>query len=126
MAEGLLRRLGGDQYEVSSAGTSPSHVNPLSIEVMREISVDLSSHRSKSVTEFEGQRFETVITVCDTAAEHCPVFLGAPRRIHWSVPDPAVVSGSHEEKIAAFRSTRNALEGRLRDFLASEMHSRES
>src|SRR5216684_2184216 len=101
MAEGLLRHLGGDTLEVHSAGTAPIGVSPLTIEAMREIGIDISAHRSKPVSEFEGQRFDTVITVCDSAAGHCPVFPGAPERIHWSLPDPAAVNGTHEEKLAA-------------------------
>ena len=118
MAEGLLRRLGGAAYDVYSAGTRPVIVNPLAIEAMREIGMDISSHRSKSVAEFDGQRFDTVITVCDSAAEQCPIFPGAPWRIHWSLPDPAAVGGTQEEKLAAFRAVRTTLETRLREFLA--------
>jgi arsenate reductase (thioredoxin) len=117
MAEGLLRHLGQNRLEVRSAGTQPSAVNPLAIEAMREIGLDISAHRSKSVAEFEGQRFDTVITVCDRAAERCPVFPGAPERIHWSLPDPAAVNGTHHEKLAAFRNVRDDLERKLRGFL---------
>jgi len=117
MAEGLLRHLSQNRLEVRSAGTQPSTINPLAIEAMREIGLDISAQRSKSVTEFEGQRFDTVITVCDRAAEHCPVFPGAPERIHWSLPDPAAVNGTHDEKLAAFRNARDHLERKLRGFL---------
>lgn len=120
MAEGLLRHLGGAEYEVHSAGTRPAGLNPLAIEAMREIGVDISGQRSKSVAEFAGQHFDTVITVCDSAAEACPVFPGAPQRIHWSLPDPAAVSGAHEEKLAAFRAVREVLESRLRGLLAEQ------
>ena len=118
MAEGLLRHLADNAYEVHSAGTSPIGVNPLAVEAMREIGVDISSHRSKSVSEFNGQHFDTVITVCDNAAERCPVFPGAPRRIHWSIRDPGAIAGSHKEMLGTFRSIRNTLEERLREFLA--------
>ena len=95
MAEGLLRHLGGRAYEAHSAGSMPNgYVSPLAIEAMREIGLDISAHRSKSVSEFEGQRFDTVITVCDSAAEHCPVFPGAPQRIHWSIWDPGAATGA--------------------------------
>jgi arsenate reductase len=117
MAEGLLRHLSQNRLEVRSAGTQPSAVNLLAIEAMREIGLDISAHRSKSVAEFEGQRFDTVITVCDRAAERCPVFPGAPERIHWSLPDPAAVNGTHHEKLAAFRNARDDLEQKLRAFL---------
>ncbi len=123
MAEGLLRHIASQQVEVSSAGTHPIGVNPLAIEVMREIGIDISAQRSKSVSEFEGRRFDTVITVCDRAAEECPVFPGAPQRLHWSVPDPAAVSGSPEEKHRAFHDVRDALEQRLREFLRSQAAS---
>jgi arsenate reductase len=119
MAEGLLRHLGGGRYEVFSAGTKPVGVNPLAMEVMREMGIDISAQRSKSVAEFAGQTFAAVITVCDSAAEQCPVFPGAPQRVHWSLPDPAAVSGTHEEKLAAFRQVRDELEGQIRLFVGS-------
>ncbi len=120
MAEGLLRHLGGSAYEVHSAGSHPSgYVSPLAIEAMQEIGIDISSHRSKSVSDFDGQRFDTVITVCDSAAGECPVFPGDPERIHWSIQDPGAVTGSHEEKLAAFRRIREDLASRLNSFLAS-------
>jgi arsenate reductase (thioredoxin) len=117
MAEGLLRRLDQETIEVHSAGTHPSTINPLAIEAMREIGIDISGHGSKSVAEFEGCQFDTVITVCDHAAEHCPVFPGAPQRIHWSLPDPAGVIGTHQERLAAFRNVRDDLQHRLLGFL---------
>jgi len=119
MAEGLLRQLGGGQYEVFSAGTRPVGVNPLAVEAMRELGIDISAQRSKSVAEFAGEKFATVITVCDNAAEECPVFPGAPERVHWSLRDPAAVSGTREEKLAAFREIRDDLERRIREFLSS-------
>jgi arsenate reductase len=118
MAEGLLRFLSHRSLDAYSAGTKPVGINPLAIEAMREIGVDISAYRSKPVTEFAGQEFDTVITVCDSAAEHCPIFPGAPERIHWSLPDPAAVTGSYEERRAAFRQVRIELESHLRDFLA--------
>src|SRR5690348_14169197 len=84
MAEGILRALGGEQYEVESAGLEPSHVRPEAIAVMREIGIDISNHRSKSVDEFTDQHFDYVITVCDNANERCPVFSAGTERIHWS------------------------------------------
>ena len=117
MAEGLLRHLSRNTREVHSAGTRPSTLNPLAIEAMREIGLDISTQRSKPVAEFDGQQFDTVITVCDHAAEHCPVFPGAPERIHWSLPDPAAVNGTHDEKLTAFRNVRNDLDRKLRGFL---------
>ena len=119
MAEGLLRYLGGERFEVHSAGTKPGSVNPLAIEAMREIGIDISSHRSKAVAEFEGEQFATVVTVCDSAAEQCPIFPGAPRRMHWSLPDPAASTGTHDEKLEVFRRVRNELEARIRSFLSA-------
>ncbi len=120
MAEGLLRELGGSAYEVHSAGSKPNgYVSELAIEAMRAMGIDISAHRSKSVSEFEGQRFDTVITVCDSAAELCPVFPGAPERIHWSIWDPGYAIGSREEQLAAFCRVRDDLATRLRQFLSS-------
>jgi arsenate reductase len=119
MAEGLLRHLVGGRYEVFSAGTKPVDVNPLAMEAMRELGIDISKQRSKSVAEFAGQTFAAVITVCDSAAEQCPVFPGAPVRVHWSLPEPAAISGTHEEKLAAFRRVRDELERRIRLFVGS-------
>jgi arsenate reductase (thioredoxin) len=119
MAEGLLRRFGGEQFEVFSAGTKPVGVNPLAIEAMRELGIDISAQRSKSVVEFAAEKFATVITVCDNAAEECPVFPGAPERVHWSLRDPAAVSGTQEEKLEAFREIRYDLERRIREFVSS-------
>jgi arsenate reductase len=119
MAEGLLRRLGGMRYEVFSAGTKPVGLNPLAIEAMREVGIDISAQRSKSVAEFAGQEFATVITVCDNAAEECPVFPGAPQRVHWSLTDPAAVSGTKEEKLGAFQKVRDELERHIQSFVNS-------
>ena len=118
MAEGLLRQIGGDGYEVHSAGIRPVGVNPLAVEAMGEIGVDISRQRSKSVAEFDGQSFDAVITVCDNAAEQCPSFPGAPRRFRWSLPDPASMQGTVEEKRAAFRSVRDRIQMRMREFLS--------
>jgi arsenate reductase len=119
MAEGLLRALSGGGVEVHSAGTKPSQVNPLAIAAMKETGIDISSHRSKSVQEFADQRFDIVITVCDNARETCPIFPGAPERIHWSFPDPAAVEGNHEEKLREFRVVRDGLKQRLQQLMDS-------
>jgi arsenate reductase len=103
MAEGLLRALAGEQLDVSSAGTKPSTVNPLAIAAMDERGIDIRSHRSKHVQEFLAEPFDYVITVCDNAAESCPVFPGPAQRIHWSFPDPAAAEGSETERFGAFR-----------------------
>ena len=123
MAEGLLRALSRGAVEASSAGTKPSQVNPLAIAAMKEAGIDISAHRSKSVEEFAAQRFDIMITVCDNAKETCPIFPGAPERIHWSFPDPATVEGSHEEKLRAFRDVRDGLQQRLQQLMDSRRPS---
>src|SRR5439155_22068442 len=119
MAEGLLRELAGDRMDVWSAGSRPSTVNPLAIAAMRERGIDISGHRSKHLDEFRTQPFDMVITVRDNAAESCPVFPGPARRIHWSFPDPAAAEGSQAERLAFFREVRDAIEARLREWLAA-------
>ena len=114
MAEGLLRDYAGDRFEVFSAGTKPSSIRPEAIAAMRELGIDISGHRSKSVDEFDGQRFDYVLTVCDNAKESCPIFPGITAAIHHSFEDPAAFHGSDEERLAAFRRVRD----RLRTFLA--------
>ena len=121
MAEGLLRHDGGTAYEVFSAGTRPSHVRREAIAVMREVGIDISSHRSKSVDEFAGQDFDYVITVCDNAKESCPVFPAKAKRIHWSIEDPAAAQGSEEERLATFRRARDELRARLQAFAQDEV-----
>ena len=117
MAEGLFRQAAGDRYQVFSAGTKPTQVRPEAISVMREIGIDISGHRSKSVDEFLGQELDLVITVCDSAQESCPVFPGRTRRLHWPFEDPAAVMGSQEQRIAAFRSIRDQIWERIKLFL---------
>ena len=118
MAEGLFREALGDRFDVFSAGTKPTSVRPEAIAVMREIGIDISSHRSKSVDEFAGQEFRYVITVCDNARESCPVFPGKTERIHWSFEDPAAVAGTQAERESAFRRIRDQIAGRIREFAA--------
>jgi arsenate reductase (thioredoxin) len=115
MAEGLLRDLAGDRIEVFSAGTHPSQVNPLAIAAMGEKEIDLSLHYSKSVDEFAGQQFDTVITVCDNAKEACPIWPGA-NTIHHSFTDPAAAEGSDEERLAVFRRVRDEIESWMKTF----------
>ncbi len=117
MAEGLFRQAGGDRYEVFSAGTKPSQVRPEAIAAMREMGVDISGHRSKSVDEFAGQEMDLVITVCDNAKESCPVFPGRTQRLHWPFEDPAAVAGSEEQRLAAFRSIRDQIQRQIKVFL---------
>ncbi len=116
MAEGLLRHDAGDRFEVLSAGTKPSSVRPEAVAAMRELGIDISGHRSKSVDEFDGQPFDYVLTVCDHAKESCPVFPGNTSVIHQSFEDPAGIHGSDEEKLAAFRRVRDHLRAFLANF----------
>jgi len=114
MAEGLLRHDAGDRFEVFSAGVDPSHVRPEAIEAMREIGIDISGHRSKSVDEFSDQQFDYVITVCDNANQQCPMFPGKTERIHWSIEDPAAAEGEKQARLEVFRRVRDELRARLR------------
>lgn len=116
MAEGWLRSLGGERFEVESAGTRPSGVRPEAVEAMREVGVDITAHRSKSVEEFAGREFDYVITVCDNARENCPVFPGRTARVHWSFDDPAAVEGEWEERLSEFRRVRDEIGERLREW----------
>jgi arsenate reductase len=119
MAEGLLRADAGDRFEVASAGVDPKRVRSEAIEVMREIGIDISDHRSKSVDEFAGQEFDYVITVCDNANERCPIFPGNTNRIHWSFYDPAATEGDVDTKLRVFRRVRDEIRHRLRLFTAA-------
>jgi arsenate reductase (thioredoxin) len=124
MAEGLLRYDGGDCVDVASAGTQPRRVRPEAIQVMRELGIDISWQRSKSVEEFIGQDFDYVITVCDTARQSCPVFPGETTLIHWSIEDPAATEGDEQARLALFRRVRDELRERLRGFIAAHVRSR--
>lgn len=115
MAEGLLRSLGGKEYEVYSAGTHPSFVRPQAIQVLKEIGIDISGQYSKSIEEFVNQAFDCVITVCDSAKEICPVFYGAKEMLHWSIEDPVSVWGTEEVQLEAFRKARDELRKRIED-----------
>jgi arsenate reductase len=117
MAEGLLREMGGDGFEVHSAGVSPSRVRPEAVEAMREIGIDISGHRSKSADEFTGQNFDYIVTVCDNARETCPVFPGHARRIHRSFADPpAPGAADRDTTLTIFRRVRDE----IRDWLKNE------
>jgi arsenate reductase len=118
MAEGLLRYEGGDEFEVFSAGTKPSSVRSVAIEVLREIGLDIAGLRSKSVDDFVGQPLDMAITVCNGAKETCPVFPGDVKRLHWPFEDPAEVLGSAEARKAVFRRIRDQIHRRIMLFLA--------
>ena len=116
MAEGLLRTMAGDRFEVFSAGTEKTRVHPLAIEAMREIGVDISGQRSKTIEELGGRQFDYVITVCDRANESCPIFPGSTERMHWSFDDPSAAAGTDEQRLRAFRDVREGIRQRLRMF----------
>jgi arsenate reductase (thioredoxin) len=116
MAEGLLHHDAGGRFEVFSAGTKPSRVRPEAIAAMRELGIDISGHRSKSVDEFTGQPFDYVLTVCDNAKESCPIFHGQTITIHHNFEDPAALQGSEEERLALFRRVRDEIRQYLRNF----------
>ena len=117
MGEGLLRHLAGDRFEVFSAGTNPSSLNPYAVLAMAEMGIDIRDQYSKSLNEFLKQEFDYVITVCDHAAEVCPIFPGPAQRIHWSIPDPTAVEGDHQEKLATFVQVGNAIKDRFEHWL---------
>lgn len=119
MAEGLLRRLGGEQFEVYSAGTEATAVRPLATSVMAELGIDISGQHSKTLDRYLGEPFDEVITVCDAAAEACPLFPGAKHRRHWSFPDPSQARGGEEEQRAVYRSVRDAIRERIESELLS-------
>ena len=117
MAEAHLRQHGGPAFAVHSAGTDPRGINPLTLKVLAETGIDASWARSKSVTEFLGQSFDVVITVCDEARQVCPVFPGAASTLHWGCEDPAAATGTNEERLAVFRRVFIQLGERVRHFI---------
>jgi arsenate reductase (thioredoxin) len=117
MAEALLRRLGGDRFQVASAGTQARGVNPLATRAMAEIGVDLRGHTSKTLDRFLGERWDYVITVCDSANESCPIFPGASTRLHWSFEDPSAATGSEKQRLAVFRRVRDEIKTRIETWL---------
>ena len=114
MAEGLLRHFAGNDYEVLSAGTNPTGLNPLAVEAMREIGIDISRQSSKNVSQFVGLSIPYVVTVCDRAKESCPIFPGRSQFVSWSFDDPAAVTGTPENKLAAFRRVRDEMAEHIR------------
>jgi arsenate reductase len=114
MAEGLLRNLAGDRFEVASAGTKPKGLHPQTIEAMKEVGIDVRGQTSKDVAEFLNQRFDYVITVSDRAKQQCPIFPGAVP-IHWGFDDPAEATA--DQQLETFRRVRNEIQQRLRLFL---------
>lgn len=119
MAEGLARALAGERARIQSAGSVPTRVNPYAIEVMRELGIDITAHRSKSVDTIDPATVDIVITLC--AEEVCPVFLSEAERIHWPIPDPASDDPAltRDDLLARFRAARDELRGRLQRFFAA-------
>lgn len=109
MAEGYLRSVAGERFDVMSAGIEPKGLNPLAVAAMREIGVDIAGQRSKDITELLGTPVQYVVTVCSNAREKCPVFPATVKFVHWDLDDPAAVQGTEEEKVAAFRKARNQI-----------------
>jgi arsenate reductase (thioredoxin) len=113
MAEGLLRHLGGDRFEAFSAGTEATLVRPLAIKAMAELGIDISGQQSKTLDRYVNEPFDDVITVCDTAAEACPIFPGAVHRRHWSFEDPSKATGSEEEQLEIYRRVRDQIRSHI-------------
>jgi arsenate reductase len=120
MAEGLLNALGSRQWKAQSGGVISSYVHPLAIRVMEEIDIDISQKTSKSMDQFINKRFDYVITLCDEAAKVCPSFGGQGKRLHWPFEDPAAVIGTIDEKLAAFRTTRDEIKKKIEQLLKPE------
>jgi arsenate reductase len=118
MAEGIARHLAGDRLRVQSAGSAPSRLNPLAVSALAEIGIDISAQRSKSVDEIDRTVVDTVVTLC--AEEVCPVYLGAARRVHWPLPDPAGHGEGEVASRARFRAVRDELARKIGAFLAAE------
>ena len=119
MAEGLLRNIAGEHFEVFGAGTRPVGLNPNAVTAMSEIGINIAGNRSKSVDEFAGQRFDYVFTVCDNAKESCPVFPGGGKKVHESFEDPA--GAPADQQLEVFRKVRDQIVGRLRRFVHEEI-----
>jgi arsenate reductase len=121
MAEGLLRALAPDRFDVASAGTEATRVHPLAIRAMDELGIDLRGHRSKTVDRLLAEPWDYVITVCDGANERCPLFPGRATRLHWSFEDPSAATGSEDERLAVFRRVRDAIAARLRGWVGERI-----
>jgi arsenate reductase (thioredoxin) len=121
MAEGLLRHLAGDRFEIMSAGTEATSVRPEAIRAMADLGVDISGQSSKTLERYLGEPFDYVVTVCDDANEACPVFPGAENRLHWSFRDPSQAQGSDEERLEVFKMVRDEIQARIsKELLAAD------
>jgi len=125
MAEAVLRQIGKGAFETFSAGTDPRGVNPLTIRALASVGIDASDARSKSVTEFFGQPFDYVVTVCDRARESCPVFPGGAESLHWGFDDPAEATGTEDERLAVFERVLGEIAARLRVFAPAALRARD-
>jgi arsenate reductase len=126
LAEAALRDLGGDAFEVVSAGTEPKGINPLTLRVLEQAGLPADGLSSKEMNRFIGDDFDYVITVCDRAAEQCPIFPGDPERIHWSFPDPAAVEGPEVVRLAAFQETLRGMRKRIEPFILVATRTRKT
>jgi arsenate reductase len=124
MAEALLRRRGGSDFEVHSAGTEPKGINPLTVRILKEAGLPTDGLGSKSVSEFLDQRFDYVVTVCDEARQVCPVFPGSHQSMHWGYEDPALATGSEDERLAVFRRVFTQLGERIGLFVPLAVRDR--
>jgi arsenate reductase (thioredoxin) len=113
MAEGMLRAFGGGRFEAFSAGTEATRLRPLAVRAMAELGIDISGQESKTLDRYVNQSFDAVITVCDQANESCPVFFGARKRLHWSLPDPSKAQGTDEQRLGVYRQVRDAIRQRI-------------
>jgi arsenate reductase (thioredoxin) len=120
MAEGLLRHMAADRFEVQSAGTEATRVHPLAVRAMSELGIDLGGHTSKTLDRFLAERWDYVITVCDSANERCPVFAGTAHRVHWSFDDPSAATGSEDERLNVFRRIRDHISAQLQGWLKAQ------
>ena len=120
MAEAFLRALAGDRFEIQSAGAEATQVNPLAIQAMDEVGIDLRLHTSKTLDRFVKQPWDYVITVCDSANARCPIFPTRTTCIHWSIDDPSQATGTEEERLRVFRRVRDEILARLRDWLTDQ------
>ena len=119
MAEAWLNYICGDSFEAQSAGLEPGKLNPLAVQVMAEVGIDISRKKTQGVFDVfkSGQLFGYVITVCDeTSAEKCPIFPGVTKRLHWSFPDPSTVAGNPEEKLRAVRAIRDEIRSKIEEW----------
>ena len=124
MAEALLRHKGGPEFEVHSAGTEPRGINPMTLATLAQAGIDASWARSKSVTEYLGQRFDYVVTVCDQARQVCPVFPGVQESLHWGYEDPAEATGTEDERLAVFRRVFIQIGERINQFIPLALRAR--